>query len=386
MGVWKALNVVFIISLFLFLSESYAENGVTDDKIILGQSCALTGPAKALGNGMRNGMVAYFNKINRNGGILGRKIQVISYDDGYEPDRAIINSRRLLQEDKVFLGIGYVGTPTSKAVLPMYREFNIPFLTPFTGAELLRAKNLKNVINLRASYHQEMEEIASYLVRKKGLTKIACFYQNDAYGHTGLDGITKALEKRSLNLVATGRYERNTMAVKSGLLKIRRAKPEAVVMVGAYKPCAEFIKLGKKYGLGDTVFCNISFVGTHALIKELAGKGEGTIVSQVVQCPKQADLPVAREFAEDLNPISGIVDHDFVSFEGYLAAKLFCIAAKKAGKDLTRESLIKAFEEAGTLDLGGVKVKYGKDDHQGMNKVFLTRVKAGKALPIEDHN
>lgn len=384
MPFWKSLRIFFL--LIIVFSEVHAENGITEDQIIIGQSCALSGPAKALGTDIRNGMIAYIEKINRNGGILGRKVHLISYDDGYEPDRAIINSRKLIQDDKVFLSIGYVGTPTSKAVLPMYSELNIPFLAPFTGAELLRVQGLKNVINLRASYHQEMEKIASYLIEEKGLKKIACFYQNDAYGQTGLNGIIKALDKRSLKLVATGKYERNSVAVKSGFLKIRRAKPDAVVMVGAYKPCAEFIKLAKRYGLENAILCNISFVGTHALIKELAGKGDGTIVSQVVQCPEQIDLEVSREFAKDMRDIDTDAEHNFVSFEGYLAAKLFCTVAARTGKDLTRAGLMKAFEKAGTIDLGGVKVRFGKDDRQGMDKVFLTRIEAGRPVLIKEPN
>ncbi|MCP3940287.1 MAG: ABC transporter substrate-binding protein [Desulfobacteraceae bacterium] len=362
--------------------KTHAEDGITDNEIILGQSCALTGPARALGIGMRAGLTAYFQKINHAGGIKGRKIRLISLDDGYEPEKAIINTHQLIEKEKVFLSIGYVGTPTSKAVLPILEKLNIPFLAPFTGAEFLRNPLKKNVINLRASYYQEMEELTHYLVDILHKTKIACFFQNDDYGQAGLRGLQLALEKRSLVLTAKGTYERNSIAVKSGFLKIRKAKPEAVVMVGAYQPCAEFIKLAKKYGLKNTIFCNISFVGTQALIKELGEQGNGTIISQVVQYPQDTKIPIVQEFKEDMVKFNPGATINFVSFEGYIAGKFFCTAIDRMKKNLTRNNLIASIETMGTIDLGGIKLNFGKNDHQGMDKVFLTVIKNGKVQPI----
>ncbi len=377
-----------IISLFFLVFipagyvDSFAETGITDSEIILGQSCALTGPAKALGLGMRAGLKAYFEKINQSGGIHGRSIRLISLDDGYEPVTAIKNTRRLINKENIFSAIGYVGTPTSKAVFPIFKQSGIPFFSPFTGAEFLRTPLKRNVISIRASYYQEMEKIADYLVSRLGKTRIACFFQNDDYGQAGLKGITDALKKRSLNLVATGRYERNSIAVKSGFLKIRRADPEAVVMVGAYQPCAEFIRVAKKYGLENAVFCNISFVGTRALINELGPLADGIIISQVFQLPDKTDIPLINEFRDDMKQFCPEQTIGLVSLEGYVAAKFFCQAASKAGRTLTRENLIDSIEATGTFDLGGLRLNFGKQDHQGSDEIFITIVKNGKIQPI----
>ncbi len=374
----------FIIAIFVLgLSGNvFAENGITGSEILLGQSCALTGPAEALGQGMQAGLNAYFAKINSAGGVNGRKIRLVSKDDGYEPDRAIKNTHNLIEKDKVFLLIGEVGTPTSKAVVPIAEEAKVPFFGPFTGAEFLRNPFKKYVINVRGSYYQEMEKLAHYLVDTKKLKKIACFYQNDGYGQAGLSGIKIALEKRSMELAATGTYERNTLAVKSGLLKIRKAKPDAVIMVGAYKPCSEFIKLAKKVGMTDTVYCNISFVGTEALRNELGSAGEGCIISQVVKFPWDESVPLVKEYAAAMKQYQPSSKTGFVSLEGYMVGKLFCMTAKAVGSDLTREGFISAVSRKGSFDLGGVHLNFGSSDHQGMDEVFLTIIKDGKIKPL----
>ena len=365
----------------LFATAAVAEVGVSDTQILLGQSCATTGPAEALGKGMVVGLNAYFSKVNDAGGINGRKIKLISKDDGYEPDKAIANTKALINDDKVFMLVGEVGTPTSKAVVPTIEEAQVPFFGPFTGAEFLRNPYKKYVINVRASYNQEMEKLAEYLVDKNGMKKIALFYQNDGYGQAGKNGIVKALKKRNMALVGEGTYERNTVAVKGGLMKIRKSKPDAVIMVGAYKPCAAFIKLGKKFIKGAT-FCNISFVGTKALKKELGSAGEGCVVSQVVNFPWDMSVPLVQEYTDVMKKYAPDTETGFVSLEGYMVAKLFCMAAEKTS-DLTRENFINTVNNTGSFDLGGTTLNFGPSDHQGMDKVFLTIIQDGEIKAIK---
>ncbi len=377
----KCLFFAMVIS-FLLAVNVFAENGISAKQIVLGQSCALSGPAAALGTGMQAGLNAYFAKANAAGGVNGKQIKLISKDDGYEPQKAITNTRALLDQDKVFLLIGEVGTPTSKAVFPIVEKSKIPFFGPFTGAEFLRNPFKKYVVNVRGSYFQEMEKLAAYLVDQKKLTKIACFYQNDGYGRAGLKGIELALAKRSLKLTATGTYERNTVAVKGGLLKIRKAKPEAVIMVGAYKPCAAFIKLAKKVGMKETLYCNISFVGTAAFKKELGSAGEGCIISQVVPFPWNENLSLIKEYLAAMKKFQPQATTGFVSLEGYMVGKLFYQVATSVKGDLTRESFLQQIDKTGTFDLGGIKLTFGAQDHQGMDQVFLTTITGGEIKPF----
>jgi len=352
-----------------------AEVGVTDTTITFGQSAALDGPAAALGTGMREGILAAFAEANRNGGVAGRQLELKSYDDGYEPERAISNVQNLISQDQVFGLIGAVGTPTSKATQPIATDAGVPFVGPFTGAGFLRDPALDNVINVRGTYGQETEAWIKHLTEDLGYDRIAILYQDDSFGRVGLAGVNKALEKRGLSLVAEGTYKRNTTAVKSALLAIRKAKPQAVVMVGAYKPIAEFIKLARKTKLSAT-FVNISFVGSKALAKELGKDGEGVVITQVVPFPWDASIPLVKQYQAAMKAHDPSAEPGFVSLEGYMVGRIAIMALEKAGGEVTRQSFLQAVANTGAFDLGGITLTYGPGDNQGMDEVFLSIIQS----------
>lgn len=371
-----ALNVDLVI-------VARADPGVFDDKIVFGQSAAFKGPAAVLGLGMREGILAAFNEANAAGGVHGRKLELVSYNDGYEPEKAIANTERLIGDDKVFALIGEVGTPTSKAVQPITTEQSVPFLGPFTGAAFLRDPSLRNVINVRASYDQETEEWIERLTGDLGLSRIAILYQDDSFGRAGLKGVTKALEKRGLKLVAEGTYMRGTTAVKRALLAIRKGSPQAVVMVGAYKPCAEFIKLAHTIKL-DTIFVNISFVGSKALAEELGQDGKGVVVTQVVPLPDDVDIPLVARYQRAMKATNPYAKVGFVSLEGYIVGRLTVEALNRLGNPVTRAGLLSTIRDVGVFDLDGVTLSYGPDDNQGMDRVFVTVIQQDGSFKAVD--
>ena len=362
---------------------AYADPGVFDNRIVFGQSAAFDGPAAALGLGMREGILAAFNEANATGGVNGRKLELVSYDDGYEPEKAIANTKRLIEENGVFALVGEVGTPTSNAVQPIATEAGVPFIGPFTGAAFLRNPSLANVINVRGSYDQETEAWIEHLTKDLGVSRIAILYQDDTFGRAGLSGVAKALEKRGMKLAAEGTYERNTTAVKTALLAIRKADPEAVVMVGTYKPCAEFIKLAHRLKL-NPVFVNISFVGANALAKELGPDGKGVVVTEVVPFPGTTSLPLVAQYQKALKAANPDAQIGFVSLEGYMVGRLVIEALGKVKGEATRAGLLSTIKETGPFDLGGVTLSYGPDDNQGMDQVFLTVIQAdGSLKPVD---
>ncbi len=371
---YRILMLLFGIVCIFHTDVFSAESGKVRHPILLGQSCALTGPAKDLGLELRGGLLAAFSKVNDEGGVNGREIQLLSKDDGYEPDRAIRNTRELITQDRVLMLIGEVGTPTSKAVVPIIEKYEIPFFVPFTGAELLRDPFRKYVINVRASYFQEMEGLANYLIAHRNVKRIACFYQNDSYGFAGLRGIERALEKRGMKLVSTGSYERNTVAVMGGLQEIYKADPEAVVLVGAYSACAEFIKLSKTKIGRDMIYGNISFVGTESLRETLGGYGSDVIVSQVVPRPNDESIPLVREYRRAMSRYQHDVPLSFTSLEGYIAGKLFARIAKAVPGALSRESFVETMHKVGRFDLGGLVLQFGPNDHQGLDTIYVTKI------------
>jgi ABC-type branched-subunit amino acid transport system substrate-binding protein len=367
-------SLFIVLLLIVFRTTAQSAPLALSSPLVLGQSCALSGPAQNLGLEMRAGLLAAFSEINDDGGIHGREIILLSRDDGYEPDKAVRNTRSLIYDDQVFALIGAVGTPTSMAVAPVVSEAKIPFFAPFTGAEFLRNPFNQYVINVRASYFQEMEKLASYLIDDKKISRVACFYQNDSYGFAGLRGIEIALAKRGMKLVSKGSYERNTIAVMGAMRDIYQQQPEAVVLVGAYSACAEFIKLSRNKIAGETVFCNISFVGTESLRKALDGYGEGVIVSQVVPSPHDTNITLIGNFKRAMAKYQHDAAMSFTSLEGFIAGKLFGKIAMAVKGELTREKFISTMEEVGQFDLGGLVLEFGPLDHQGLDAIYLTQI------------
>ncbi len=334
---------------------------------------------------MRQGLLAAFKEANDKGGVGGRKLELITYDDGYEPEKAIANTNKLINEDKVFALIGEVGTPTSKAVQPIASEAKVPFVGPFTGAEFLRNPHKPYVVNVRGSYFQETEAIVEHLTGNLDISRIAIFYQDDSYGRAGLAGVQKALDKRSMELVSEGTYKRNTTAIKSAVLSIRKGKPQAVIMIGAYKPCAEFIKVAHKVKM-DSVFVNISFVGSKALAKELGDAAEGVMISQVVPLPWDDSIPLVADYQTALKAADADAEVGFVSLEGYMVGRLAIQALEKTPGEPTRQAFLDAIATTGTFDLGGVNLVYSAGDNQGMDQVFLTAIQPDHSFtPVQVH-
>lgn len=371
---------VYVTLLLLVTSVGHAQTpGVTDDSILLGQSAAFGGPAAALGKAMRQGAMVYFDRINSEGGVYGRKIKLISLDDGYEPDRAIANTRKLINEDKVFALFGYVGTPTSYAVKPLITEAKIPFFGPFTGAEGLRNPVNRYIFNIRASYFDETEKLVDWMVTDHK-TNIAVFYQNDAYGKAGLEGVRRAMERRNLHISATGTVERNTVDVAGAVKSIAPARPDAVIMISAYKSCAAFIKQFDKTGQQPT-YMNVSFVGSKPLADELGPEGQGVIISQVVPYPLYPS-GAALEMRDLLAAHSPGEKPSFNNVEGFLAAKAFVEGLRRAGRNLTRDGFINALETMRHVDLGAFPITFTPTNHSGSNFVELTVIIGGGNFPF----
>ncbi len=338
-------------------------------RIVLGQSAAFTGPAAQLGIQMNHGAKLYFDHVNAAGGINGQQIELRTLDDGYEPDRCKANTDRFIKED-VFALFGYVGTPTCLAALPLINEAKIPFFGPFTGAEALRDPFSRWIFHLRASYYDETGLIVKQLT-ELNLKKIAVFYQNDAYGKAGLEGVKRALKVQGLEPVALGTVERNTVNVAQAVQEIAAKAPDSVVQISAYKSCAAFIREARKAGYGGT-FYNVSFVGTQALADELGKEGRGVMISQVMPFPFSTAAPIAREYIDAVQRAGGNAKPNYSSMEGYLAAKVLADGLRRAGKNPSRDSLVTGLESITNGDFGGFRVKFGPKDHVASKFVDLS--------------
>lgn len=345
-----------------------AQNAGGGDRIVIGQSAPFTGPSAQLGLQFHLGAQLHFEQVNAKGGVNGRRIELQRLDDGYEPERCVANTKQFIA-DGVFALFGYVGTSSSLAALPLASEAKTPFFAPFTGAQALREPFNRYAIHVRASYFDETAAIVRQ-VTSTGIKKLAVFYQNDAYGKTGLEGVQRALKALNLETVAQGSVERNSSDVAQALKDILAAKPEAIVQIGAYKACATFIRLARQQGFGGN-FYNVSFVGTQALMDELGAVAKGVVVSQVMPFPYAPATQLSGEYLADLKDKRGQAPN-YSGMEGYVAAKVFVEALKRAGRGATRESFIDAIHGMQAVNLGGFPVDFGPQKHTGSRFVELT--------------
>jgi branched-chain amino acid transport system substrate-binding protein len=341
------------------------------ERILLAQSAPFTGPAAQLGIQFHQGAKLFFEQLNAQGGLHRRPVELVKMDDGYEPDRCADNTRKLLGMDPLAL-FGYIGTPTSVAALPIATAARAPFIAPFTGAMALRAPFNRYAFHLRASYNDETELIVHQLT-SLGLKKIAVFFQNDAYGRAGLDGVQLATDKRGIKPVAQASFERNTVAVAPAVKTLVAAQPDAIVQIGAYKACAAFIRQARSAGFGGTFF-NVSFVGTQALADELGKEAAGVVVSQVMPSPYYAARAITREFQQMAKKGGADYEVNFSSMEGYLAAKVFAEGLRR-GKP-TRDGLIAGLESLGNEDFGGFSVGFSPTEHVASKFVELSMLTA----------
>jgi branched-chain amino acid transport system substrate-binding protein len=369
----KNLALVFAAA----LSQAALAQGVTNDRVLLGQAAVFSGPAAQLGIQMRNGIKAYFDHVNEKGGVHGRRLELVSEDDFYEESRAPAASKKLIEEHRVFALLGYVGTPTGVVHLPVVTQAKVPLVGMFTGAEALRVPFNRYVFHVRASYYDETEAIVEQ-VASTGGRNIAVFYQDDAYGQAGLKGVEIAMAKRKMKIAALGTVERNTVKVENAVKSIHAAKPDAVVMISAYTSCAEFIRQMKRAGSAAT-FYNVSFVGSKALADALGKDGTGVAISQVVPFPWGTAVPVVKEY-QQLAKKAGFTDYNFSAIEGFLVAKVMVEGLRRTGRDLTREKFIDTMEKL-DVDLGGFFVTYSPKSHTGSKFVDLTIIgREGKFL------
>ena len=360
--------------------SSWAEDGVTADSVLIGQSAALAGPAAQLGLHMQAGMNAAFAEANAAGGIHGRNITLISKDDGYNPEKAVDNTFALIDDDMVFCLAGYVGTPTAKEAVPIIEEYEVPLVGLFTGAGFLRQPVKPSVFNVRASYDEETDAIVERLTEDLKISKIAVFHQDDSFGAVGLSGTTKALKKRGLEVVGTGTYTRNTVDVTAGLEAIIAAEPEAVVMVGAYTPLAAFIKQAQAKGLMPSSR-QFHLPAPKPSSPSLAAVPKGWSLARSCQIHLTPAPRLWPNSTSSLKASDG-GDPSFGKLEGYLTARVLLAGIEAAGADLNRVSFVEASGSLST-DIDGVNVSFSADNHQALNQVWMTQVKNGRAQVVD---
>jgi len=390
-------------------------NPLQDDEIVLGVSAAFSGPSRGLGTELYRGAMAYFNHVNENGGINGRRIVMKLLDDGYQPDPCVANTIELIQDETVFLLFNYVGTPTVTRALPVLKKFRdqqVYLFFPFTGAEPQREPPYGEfAFNLRASYRQETAGLVDNFVAL-GRQRVAVFYQNDAYGRSGWAGVREALARHGGTIAGEATYMRGTQfgaSMRRQVEILQTRSPDAVICIGAYQACAAFARDAEDLGLHIPV-ANVSFVGSEnllALMREGRADADShtrwLVNSQVVPSYEDTSLPAVREYHELMErynpplPSSEEVDRiaegepyepfpqSFVSLEGFVNAKLIAEIIRRMGDNPQRSGIEEAVFAVRNYDLGvGERVRFGPAQRQGLQRVYYTVPEGDRFVPLDD--
>lgn len=344
-----------------------AENGVSGSEILIGQSLALSGPLGEVGQDGARGSKAYFDAINERGGVNGRRIRVISMDDGYQVANTVQNVKQLIEVEKVFALFGIIGTANCAAILPLIAPASIPFFGPGTGSDVVRVPHINHVFNIRASYINETEKLLQHLATV-GIKRVAVLVQDNQFGQDGLVAVQMAMQKRSMRphaMAIIANDASNTVSVVAGLHK---TQPEAIIMITAGRPAIEFIKTYNRTRRGMQ-FYTLSVMASNSITKELGQDGIGVVVSSVVPFPWDQSSRLVKEYQAAMQK-TGFKEYSFISFESYINATVLGEALRRTGRFLTREKLISEAEKM-RLSLSGFDISYGSGIRQGSRRVEL---------------
>ena len=381
----RRLIVIFFLTAIAWPTRAQNAAGVTDKEILIGSCAALEGPSSILGRQTVVGAKAYFALANAEGGVHGRNLKLISYDDSYDPTKTQACFDRLMAEKVFALGF-FVGTPTAVKYVPMAESNKIPVVGLFTGAQVLYAPLRHWIINVRASYYDETREQVTGLWNALNFHKIGVIHPDDPFGATVLEGVREAMKSHGSEPIAVASYPRQTTDVDAAIATVRAANPQAVVVVGPPNTVAPILKKAHAAGW-KPLFLTVSFVGTDELISQAGADADGVVITQVVPPYYLTDLKAVAEYRRALGQYFPSERPNFVSLEGFIDAIVMVDGLKRAGKELTREGLVRGIESMHEVDLGlgpDLKLNYSAKEHKGLDHVIPTVVRGGRAVPFTD--
>lgn len=345
------------------------EPGVTTTDIKLGQVSARTGGAAASSLAYSEGSRVYFEKVNKTGGVNGRKISVVFYNDDYDPEKVAVLSRKLIDEDKVFALVNYNGVPTSKAAIPIAREKRVPMLFPRNIDSSLRMGVDKFTFHLKPTMFEEVAGATTVALEKFGVKRIAMIEQDDGFAQIVHGGAVKAIrESKKGELVGQAKVPRSGEGMAEAFKKVESLKPDAVILGTSSGVAEKFLKEAKE-AKKDWIFIGSNHL--NGIMNSMVSSKLKYVVGESLPHPQKSDWEIAKEFRKTIAQDAKAANYvnDYIAFEGYLAAAVVCEALKRAGLDLTRASLIEALESK-PFEIGGFAISWTKKDHEGSKAIY----------------
>lgn len=373
--------------LALAVSFAFSGRGTATEaaatEVRFGQSVSLNGPHDAQGQALSAGVRAALERRNRLGGIHRLRLELETRNDAYQPDRATQAARELIEGRDVLLLFGGLGAPSGRAVARVTEEVGVPLVGPATGASYLYRGDLQGVVRIRPDCAAEMERLVAWLVDRRGLTEIACFYETHDYGRMCRKALDMALRKRGLTPAAEGMVQRNTTSVIEALTSIGDAEPEAIVMIASARATAAFARSARRtVQMQDAILCAESTTDADVVVERLGRDADGIAFTRVVPMPTDDSLPIVQRFTRDMHELGEEERIGWTALEGYVAGELVCQVLESLSPDPTREEFLAALTEIGTFDLGGFELRFTPDDLTGSDRVYLVEFRDGAFRPL----
>jgi branched-chain amino acid transport system substrate-binding protein len=377
LGPLSALKFTLVTIALCGAGALWAEDGVTDSRILIGQTVGVTGQIAAPVKEMMAGANAYFEAINKAGGVNGRKIELRTLDDKFDPALAAANADVLIKNDHVLALFQSRGTPHTEAILPLLAANKVPLIAPSTGAMVFHQDTNRYLFNVRAKYQDEVSKAVKQF-STIGIKKISLLYVDDTFGKDGLAGFQSVMAQQKLAPVSINSFDRTKPELDAVVASVAKANPQAVIIISSSATTIEIIK--KLRAQSPLIqLMTLSNNSSLAFVESLGKLGQGVMMSQIMPAANSLATGLGQEF-KTMTQASGITP-SYAAMEGFVAAKVLVEGLKRAGRNLTRESLISGLESIRRVDLGGLVLSYSERDHNGSDFVELTMInKDGKFI------
>jgi ABC-type branched-subunit amino acid transport system substrate-binding protein len=329
--------------------------------IVVGQSAPLTGGNADLGNDIRNGALAYFQKVNDAGGLPQGRIKLVTLDDHNDAAVAAENTKKLLGDDNAVALFGYASSTLSLPSMPQVVENKVPFFAPFTGADVIRQQN-EYVYTVRSSYADEIHKIIDFW-GNLGTTKITVLHYDDRVGKENFATVAAVLKKYQRTPVSVA-IKRNTSITDADFKAVLASDPNVLVVTTLYAPAAQMIKRLKAANRA-TMVTSLSFAGASQLARALGPDASGVSMAIDVPTAHAQGVPVVRECNEAWAGAGHKDTMSVTALESCIAAKVLVEGMRRAGREVTRASLQRSLDGLGKYDAGGYTVDFRGNSHYG---------------------
>ena len=379
-------HTVTLAALALTAGCALAQQGVSKTEITIGSIQDLSGPAVSLGKQARLGMMLRVDEINEQGGINGRKLKIIVEDSGYDPKKAFLAAQKLVNQDKIFMMVGHIGTAHNLAAMPVQFEKNVINFFPLTAAREMYEPLHKLKYAFSVTYFDQIRKTAPKLVKEKGIKKVCTLYQDDEFGLEVMRGGEAGLKSIGMDYTEKTSYKRGATDFSSQVAKMKAAGCEMVVLGTIARETIGSIGESRKTGFNPVFLA--SNAAYNDAIHKLGGKAmDGLYSSMTAQNPYLDDSSQPIRFWANKFKTKFNEDPSVFSVYGYLIVDTFAKVAEKTGQNLTTDNFAKVMDTMSTPPdiFGSPSTSFSPTKHMGSDAARLSQIVDGKWKVVSEY-